>query len=612
MKKTILIDARYPRHMRAALIDENKSIEEFEWEMPEPQIRGNIYLAKVSRIEPALQAVFITYENGKSGFMPFSEIHPDLFILPENKESVTQNEIPLPQPSENIEAPSQIEENLSNDIDIEELEKKAFDDNSIKIDFETLNDEIESVRERYQNMYKKYKVQDVIKKDQVLLVQAIKEPKGNKAAFFSTFISLAGKFCVLMANTPEHHGISRRIVNSEERKRLKDIIHTILEEVDDQKFSLTIRTAGVDRSLEEIRKDYEYLARMWNKINQTVVKSKAPCIVHTEECMISKIIRDMFDDRVQELIIEGHKQYKQAQYFFEQILPSVASKIIEHKSNEPIFSAYGIEEQVMELYQPIAPLPSGGYIVINPTEALTSIDVNSGKSINEKNIEETALKTNIEAAKIVAKHLRLREISGLIVVDFIDMQESKNRRIIEQVFKEALSRDRARIQINSISNLGLMELSRQRLKPSFLESHSSMCKYCSGKGLVRSQEANSIVMLRTIAKELSDEGADLINIFAHIDSISYIFNKKRKEIEFLENQFGVDLNLHADHNATAESFSIEKISYKGKKAPKLEVITDNEEPSKPEEEIKETPMRKKRSNFKSRPKRKVNKTASGG
>lgn len=610
MKKTILVDAKYPRHMRAALVDENKAIEEFEWEMPEPQIRGNVYLAKVSRIEPALQAVFITYENGKSGFMPFSEIHPDLFILPENKETTVQHEIPLPESSEDTNALDQIEETLSNDIDIEELEKRAFDDNAIKIDFETLTDEIESVRERYQSMYRKYKVQDVIKKDQILLVQAIKEPKGNKAPFFSTFISLAGKFCVLMANTPEHHGVSRRIVSSEERKRLKDIIHTIIEDVPDQKFSLTIRTAGVDRSIEEIRKDYEYLARMWNKINEIVAKSKAPCIVHTEECMISKIIRDMFDDRVQELIIEGHKQYKQALYFFEQILPSVASKIIEHKSNEPIFSAYGIEDQVMGLYQPIVPLPSGGYIVINPTEALTSIDVNSGKSINEKNIEETALKTNIEAARTVAKHLRLREISGLIVVDFIDMQEAKNRRIIEQVFKEALSSDRARIQVSSISNLGLMELSRQRLKPSFLESHSSMCKYCSGKGLVRSQEANSIVMLRTIAKELSDERADVINTFAHIDSISYIFNKKRKEVEFLEDQFGIELNLHEDHAATAESFSIEKISYKSKKTPKLEVIRDGEESPKPEEETK--PIRKKRNNFKPRPRRKVNKAAAAG
>jgi len=611
MKKTILVDARYPRHMRAALIDENKSIEEFEWEMPEPQIRGNIYLAKVSRIEPALQAVFITYENGKSGFMPFSEIHPDLFILPGNKEEGVSHEIPLPPASEDIDSAEQVKENAPSD-NIEELEKKAFDEDAIKIDFETLTDEIESVRERYQNMYKKYKVQDVIKKDQILLVQAIKEPKGNKAAFFSTFISLAGKFCVLMANTPEQHGVSRRIVSSEERKRLKDIIHTILEEVDDQKFSLTIRTAGVDRSLEEIKKDYEYLARMWNKINQTVTKSKAPCIVHTEECMISKIIRDMFDDRVQELVIEGHKQYKQALYFFEQILPSAASKIIEHKSNEPIFSAYGVEEQVMGLYQPIVPLPSGGYIVINPTEALTSIDVNSGKSIHEKNIEETALKTNIEAAIIVAKHLRLREIGGLVVVDFIDMQEAKNRRIIEQVFKEALSSDRARIQVNSISHLGLMELSRQRLKPSFLESHSAMCKYCSGKGLVRSQESNSIVMLRTIAKELSDEGADVINAFAHIDSISYIFNKKRKEIESLENQFGIELNLYEDHNATAESFSIEKISYKGKRSPKLEIVTDNEEASKLTEEIKAKPIRKKQGSFKGRSKRKINKTAVAG
>ena len=541
--KKILIDAKYPGEIRAILVDKNNKIEEIESETSDKeQIRGNIYLAKVSRIEPSLQAAFITYEDGKSGFLPFVEIHPDFFTLDQEK---LANLAELAVPEQNIA--EKIE--LSPNLDSSEVTKICLDSTDEEID----------AKAQYQNIHQKYKIQDAIKRGQILIVQAQKEQRGTKSASFTTFLSLVGKFSILMPNTPKQNGISKRIVHNEERNRLKEIVATIVPNSQSEIASLIIRTAGADRSLNEIKKDYEYLVKIWNKIRNAAITLAVPNILHVEEEIIPKIIRDMLDDKVEQVIIQGHEQHKQAAEFVQQVWPSEVSKIIEHKHLAPIFTSYGLEEQLLLLYQPIVTLPSGGYLVINPTEALTSIDVNSGKATTEKHISETALKTNLEAASIIAEQLKLRDIAGLIVVDFIDMQDQQNRKILEQSFKSALSKDKARIHFNPISNLGLIEISRQRMNPSFLERNSTACKYCNGKGVVRSEEANSILIMRTIEKELSDGRQNSMNVFGHADTILYILNKKRYDISRIEQEFEVELNFYCDKQATAESFYIEKI-----------------------------------------------------
>jgi ribonuclease E len=587
MTKKILIDAKYLNEIRAVLVNKNNIIEELECETADKQqIKGNIYLAKIARIEPSLQAAFITYENGNSGFLPFAEIHPDFFTLitEEKNQANIENmpEIQIPKTSSpDLEEPNQAVATITLDeeFDINALVSKDLEKNAIKVDFESVCDDVEDIKTQYESLYKKYKIQDVIKKGQIIVVQAQKEQRGNKAASFTTFLSLAGKFCVLMPNTPKQSGISRRIINQEERKRLKSIVANITAEEQANTSSIIVRTAGIDRTSTEIQKDYEYLIRTWNKIRSSAIKSIAPIALHIEEEIIPKTIRDMLDDKVGEVIIQGHASYEQAVEFVKQILPNEISKIVEHTDLEPIFTKFGIEEQILNLYQPIVPLPSGGYIVINPTEALTSIDVNSGKATNEKHIEETALKTNAEAAMQIAKQIKLRDISGLIVVDFIDMHEGRNRKILEHTFKEHLSLDKAKIYVNPISNLGLVEISRQRLSPSFLERNSAGCQYCNGKGVVRSDEANAILILRTIAAELATAKLNKINVFAHVDSILYILNRKRKEIEEIQVEFSVELNFYQDKNATAESFYIEKIKLQQstrKEAPKPKAFKEKD------------------------------------
>jgi ribonuclease E len=559
MSKKILIDAKYEGEIRTALVNKNNIIEAIECESADTeQIKGNIYLAKVSRIEAALQAAFIIYDNDQSGFLPFNEIHPDFFILPNTKINTNSlKEIPIPQIT-----PEEIGEYQNNEIqDLQEATAPivALEKNIVsKVDLESVYDEIEDIKTQYQSIYKKYKIQDVIKKGQIILVQAQKERRGVKSASFTTFLSLAGKFCILMPNTPKQNCISRKIISQEERKRLKDIVSSIADDHPDSP-SLIIRTAGIDRSSYEIKRDYEYLAKIWNRICNSAIKTVAPNIIHAEEAIITKTIRDMFDDKVSQVIIHGNKHYLEAIEFVRLMSPSAESKIIEHVNLEPIFASYGIEDQILDLYKPVVELPSGGYIVINPTEALTSIDINSGKAINERHIEETALKTNIEAAIQIARQIKLRDISGLIVVDFIDMHESKNRKIVENTFKEILSRDRAKIHVNNISNLGLIEVSRQRLRPSFLEKYSSLCFHCSGKGLIRSSHANAILILRTIERELISQEIHSLNIYAHVESVLYLLNKKRADISRIEREFKVEINFYQDKTATLESFSIEKI-----------------------------------------------------
>jgi ribonuclease E len=558
MTKKILIDAVFPREIRVIKIDSNNNIEEIEYETANKnQIKGNVYLAKVIRVEPSLQAAFIEYGSGKSGFLPFSEISPAYYNIP-SEELIDTTEVVI----------EEVEEHL---VSLESEEDQEID---------SLEDEISEIQNaESEPLYKKYKIQDVIQRGQVFLAQAQKEERGNKGASFTTYVSLAGKYCVLMPNKPKNNGISRRISSSDERKRLKTIIDKITNANDILKHSIILRTAATGRSSYELKKDYDYLINLWNKITESVASAKPPAFIHMEEGIIQKTIRDLYDKEVSEILIHGKKAFEQAAEFMKNILPTDMANIREYRAKTPIFARYGIEEHLMNLYQPVVNLPSGGYIVINPTEALTSIDVNSGKSTAERGIEETAFKTNIEAAKEIAKQARLRDIAGLIVIDFIDMYDSANRKAVEKSLRDALGPDKAKTQLGSISTFGLLEMSRQRLRASFLESNSVICNHCNGKGVVRAEESNAMLILRTLENEIYKGSYSQVNIYAHLAVILYLINHKRDEIKMIEDKYSIRINLYQENSRgmNSDAFSIEKVR-------KVETKTN------PEEERVMTPM----------------------
>ncbi|QWB86327.1 Ribonuclease E [Rickettsia parkeri] len=611
MNKKIIIDANFPSETRVVLLGQSNNIEDIEFQTTvRQQNKGNIYLAKVTRIEPSLQAVFIEYGMDKSGFLPFSEIHPNYYNLPTSERNFPVNAFPDIALSnitveDDKEKPAAIYDSL---VDSEEIDLKTIED-LVENTFQSeLNleaaDDIEMIQsgtpESNIPQYKQYKVQEVIRKNQILLVQVTKEERGNKCAAFTTYISLAGKYCVLMPNKGSQNGISRKISNGEERKRLKDILNKIVSG-DKNAYSVIVRTAGRGSSTLDLKKDYNYLARLWNKIRKSTIKFPAPCFIHEEDSIIRKTIRDMCDHNVKEVVIQGQEGYADASKFMQDLLPSELVKLKEHKSKTPIFTKFQVEEQLVKLYQPVVTLPSGGYIVINPTEALIAIDVNSGKSTSEQNIEETALKTNLEAAKEVAKQVKLRDLSGLIVVDFIDMSEAKNRKIIERSFKEFLSRDRARIQTGNISQFGLLEFSRQRLRSSFLETNSAICSHCNGKGVIRASDANAMLILRTIENEIFEERIDVINVFTNIVSVLYLLNNKRAEIKFIEEKYNIKLNFYSDPNATSDSYSIEKVKLFKKNNNNfnsVKPVIQNHNADYTEEDLKKEQLRKNKHKWK--------------
>ncbi|MFV9947960.1 Rne/Rng family ribonuclease [Rickettsia conorii] len=611
MNKKIIIDTNFPSETRVVLLGQSNNIEDIDFQTTvRQQNKGNIYLAKVTRIEPSLQAVFIEYGMDKSGFLPFSEIHPNYYNLPTSESNFPVHAFPEIALSnitveDDKEKPAAIYDSL---VDSEEIDLKTIED-LVESKFQSeLNleaaDDIEIIQsgtpESNIPQYKQYKVQEVIRKNQILLVQVTKEERGSKCAAFTTYISLAGKYCVLMPNKGSQNGISRKISNGEERKRLKDILNKIVSG-DKNAYSVIVRTAGRGSSTLDLKKDYNYLARLWNKIRKSTIKFPAPCFIHEEDSIIRKTIRDMCDHNVKEVVIQGQEGYEDASKFMQDLLPSELAKLKEHKSKIPIFTKFQVEEQLVKLYQPVVTLPSGGYIVINPTEALISIDVNSGKSTSEQNIEETALKTNLEAAKEVAKQVKLRDLSGLIVVDFIDMSEAKNRKIIERSFKEFLSRDRARIQTGNISQFGLLEFSRQRLRASFLETNSAICSHCNGKGVIRASDANAMLILRTIENEIFEERIDVINVFTNIVSVIYLLNNKRAEIKFIEEKYNIKLNFYFDPNATSDSYSIEKVKLLKKNnnnVNSVKPVIQNHNADYTEEELKKEQLRKNKHKWK--------------
>lgn len=579
MSKKILIDAVYPGETRVVIYDKNR-IQEFDYENShKKQLKGNIYLARITRVEPSLQAAFIEYGGDKHGFLPFNEIHPNYFNVETNEsqektgsslsskilpitfnEAIETEEEPISHKidsSETLIVSNEENEADGNKLSTEDLDEIATEETDIVED---------DINDNYNSSHQKYKIQDVVKKGQIVLIQVIKEERGNKGAACTTYLSLAGRYCVLMPNSDRQGGISRRIQNQNDRKRLKDMLSTL--ELPEG-VSIILRTAGADRKPNDIRRDYYYLARLWNAIREYTLTANVNSFIHAESDLLKRTIRDLYSSEVSEIQIQGNEAYKAAKEFMKKILPIHAAKVKEYRSKIPIFTKFNIEDQISALYSPIANLPSGGYIVINPTEALISIDINSGRATNEKNIEETATKTNIEAATEIARQLKLRDMSGLIVIDFIDMMDSNNRRLVEKTLRDAFHSDRSKIQLGNISAFGLLELSRQRLQSSLMEANTIMCPGCKGKGHIKSFETNALIMLRAIEVEIHKGDCQEVNIYAHPELAIHILNNKRQELAKLESLHNCKIIINKEDATYYDGFGLEKTTRSTKFSAKI-------------------------------------------
>ncbi|SDM59370.1 ribonuclease E/G [Maricaulis salignorans] len=556
MSKKMLIDAGHPEETRVVVVDGTK-VEDFDFESASRRpIRGNIYLAKVTRVEPSLQAAFVEYGGNRHGFLAFNEIHPDYYQIPyEDRAALAAEEASAADSDSDDEAETVSETPaVETDESGEPIEAaESFGDDSDDDDDDIAE---EKAARRSRQLYRKYKIQEVVKRRQILLVQVAKEERGNKGAALTTYLSLAGRYCVLMPNTPRGGGISRKIANVTDRKRLKSVV----SELDLPKgIGLIIRTAGASRTKIEIRRDADYLLRLWENIRELTLKSVAPALIYEEGNLVKRAIRDLYDKDIDGVLVEGEAAYKEAKAFMRMLMPSHAKKVQHYNEIVPLFLQHQVETQLEAIYSPIAPLKSGGYIVINPTEALVSIDVNSGRSTRERNIETTAVKTNIEAAHEAARQMRLRDLAGLIVIDFIDMDESKNVRAVEKVMKDALKRDRARLQMGRISQFGLMEISRQRRRTSLIEGSTEPCPHCKGSGYIRSVESSALVALRGLEKEGMRGRAKRVRISLPTSIAIYMLNEKRDHLLAIEERFQMNISVASDDEVIAPEFVIEAI-----------------------------------------------------
>ncbi len=543
MKKSILVDAAHSEETRVLVLSEN-TIEELDFESTtKAQHKGNIYLAKISRVEPSLRAAFVDYGNERHGFLPFNEIHPNYFQIPvSDKEKLIESTL----------GADIINKDELNDADKKKnpsSNKKKNDDEEVSFN-EQLNLKQASIRRS--KLYSKYKIQEVIKRRQILLIQVTKEERGNKGAALSTFLSLAGRYCVLMPNSANSGGISKKIP-FKTRKKMKDIINTIQIP---KEMSVILRTAGSLKTKAEIKRDYESLMKLWNEIKNKTMKSIAPILVHQENHIIKRVIRDYFSNDLSEVVIEGDEAYKLGKSFMKTLMPSKVKLVKCFKEDLPIFNYYNVEKQIDYIFKPEVKLKSGGSIVITPTEALVSIDVNSGRSTAERDIEPTAVKNNIEAAKEVARQLRLRDLGGLIVIDFIDMNIRKNNFLVENVLKNSVKHDRAKIQIGRISPFGLLEMSRQRLRPSLFEINFKNCTVCDGRGIIRSTESQCLQIIRNLDLILKDEVKKEIQLELHIKLAEYLLNNKYKLINDAKLMNGHSLNIIVNNQYSENKFSI--------------------------------------------------------
>ena len=564
--KRMLVDGIHPEETRIVVTSGNR-LEEFDFEsQSRRQLRGNIYLAKVTRVEPSLQAAFVEYGGNRHGFLAFSEIHPDYYQIPiadreallreqEAEEDHEEHEQPAPAEDAPAEAVSSDEEHHEEDGDAGHIEQAPA--NNEPVESVGGGDALEDVQERRRPSIRRnqYKIQEVIKRRQVMLVQVVKEERGNKGAALTTYLSLAGRYSVLMPNTARGGGISRKITNAADRKRLKDIVGDL--DVP-QGQGIILRTAGASRTKAEVKRDFEYLQRLWENVRTLTLKSTAPCLVYEEGSLIKRTIRDLYSKEIDELLVAGDEAYREAKDFMRMIMPSHAKNVQLYKDDAPIFSKYGVEGQLDQMFSPTVNLPSGGYIVINPTEALVSIDVNSGRATKEHNIEDTALQTNLEAAEEVSRQLRLRDLAGLIVIDFIDMMENRSNRAVERKLKEALKNDRARIQVGRISHFGLLEMSRQRIRQGVVESSTHKCPTCSGTGLIRSVESLALMVMRNVEEHVMKKPGQSINLKVPTDVALYILNTKRGTLATIEAKYGLSVTIVADDHVGPSHYAIER------------------------------------------------------
>jgi ribonuclease E len=551
MSKNMLIDAAHAEETRVVVVDGIR-VEEFDFESSNrKQLRGNIYLAKVTRVEPSLQAAFIEYGGNRHGFLAFNEIHPDYYQIPvADREALMREE--AEEEDEHHHEPrgrrgSQASSEPSEDGEDDEVEATSEDDDDVME---------EEVARRRRRLMRKYKIQEVIRRRQIMLVQVVKEERGNKGAALTTYLSLAGRYGVLMPNTARGGGISRKIETATDRRRLKGIVQSL--DVP-QGMGLIVRTAGAKRTKAELKRDYDYLLRLWENIRETTLHSIAPALIYEEEDLVKRAIRDLYDKDIDGVFVEGAAGFKEARDFMRMLMPSQAKKVQLYTEPTPLFVKHRVEDHLSQIYSPVVPLRSGGYLVINQTEALVAVDVNSGKSTRERNIEATALKTNMEAAEEAARQLRLRDLAGLIVIDFIDMDESKNNRSVEKKLKDCLKDDRARVQMGKISAFGLMEISRQRRRTGVLEGTTHVCEHCGGTGRVRSVESSALAALRTLELEALKGGGEATLKTPRAVGL-YILNEKRAHLARLQQTLGLFVTVVVDDDMAHADCLIERTS----------------------------------------------------
>jgi ribonuclease E len=610
MGSKMLIDATHAEETRVVVVRGNR-IEEFDFESAaRKQLKGNIYLAKVTRVEPSLQAAFVEYGGNRHGFLAFAEIHPDYYQIPvadrqallreqeeEDAEELEDDDAeeadvshgeaaPLQaeaEPSiesEPVEGPEQPEEEMAaedesadgdesaetSDADADEVPVPVANADSIEtVDQDAESHKVESIgaedaleevpRRARRAPRRQYKIQEVIKRRQIILIQVVKEERGNKGAALTTYLSLAGRYCVLMPNTARGGGISRKITDAGDRRRLKEVARDV--EVP-QGMGLIVRTAGAQRTRPEIKRDFDYLMRLWENVRDLTLHSQAPALVYEEGSLIKRSIRDLYTKDVEEVFVEGEAAYREAKDFMKMLMPSHAKNVKLYKDTRPLFSKHQTETQLDALYSPTVTLPSGGYIVMNQTEALVSVDINSGKATREHNIEDTALKTNLEACDEIARQLRLRDLAGLVVIDFIDMEENRNNRAVERRLKDALKDDRARIQVGRISHFGLMEMSRQRLRPGILEGSSRPCPHCEGRGIVRSISSCGLSVLRAIEEHLMNRKAEHLTVKCSREIAFYVLNDKRDNLLALEQAYGISVFIVPSDDVKGSQVVIER------------------------------------------------------
>lgn len=570
----MLIDARHREETRIVL-QRGKRVEDFEFESAaKKQLKGNIYLAKVTRVEPSLQAAFVDYGGNRHGFLAFSEIHPDYYQIPtEDREALLEaqreemsdddedadlgeastDEASAADEAASDEAGTDADEDGDDDPAAPEADAEA---EAVAPEAAEVEEAQEKIRSRRRNMRKRYKIQEVIKKRQILLIQIVKEERGNKGAALTTYLSLAGRYCVLMPNSTHGGGISRKISNATDRKRLRSVMDGLNLP---NTMGCIIRTAGMKRTKTEIKRDFDYLIRLWEDIREGTLKSIAPALIHEEGNLIKRAIRDLYTRDIEEVLVDGEEGYKTAKAFMKMLMPSHARRVLHYKEPAPLYQALDVDVQLETIFSPTVQLKSGGYIVINPTEALVSIDVNSGKSTKEHNIEETAVRTNLEAASEVARQLRLRDMAGLIVIDFIDMEDRGNNRSVERRMKDALKDDRARVQVGRISQFGLMEMSRQRLRPGMLEATTMDCPTCHGTGLVRNVQSSSLQALRAIEAQSASATGGKLRITLPPDVGLYLMNEKRELLTDLEARNSMRIEVLGDRTLMTDEYRLERI-----------------------------------------------------